>query len=128
MGKTKPKNATHHLPFIAQTRMQPMVSPAAMTPTPAATEVAIMAVEHIGRPGRCRYAGQMSDEKPQTSESDIINALWDADRKGFPRPLRQAIQAARSYGLTDEQIAGELMTTPEKVDELGRDPEPPDPG
>jgi hypothetical protein len=66
--------------------------------------------------------------------SDDRNALpgdhareWEADRKGYPRPLRLAIRAAREYGLRDDQIAGELMTTPEKVDELGRDPEPPDP-
>jgi hypothetical protein len=71
------------------------------------------------------YAGRMTDE-PQTNESDIINALWAADHKGYPRPLRLAIRAAREYGLKDDQIAGELMTTPEKVDELGRDPEPPD--
>ena len=39
-GKMKPKNATHHLPFIAQTTMQPIVSPATTTPKPAANELA----------------------------------------------------------------------------------------
>jgi hypothetical protein len=53
------------------------------------------------------------------SESGIISALWDADRKGHHGPLREAIRAARDYGLTDEQIAGELMTTTDKVVELG---------
>jgi hypothetical protein len=60
------------------------------------------------------------------SESQIINALWEADRKGYPRPLREAIHAARDYGLTDEQIAAELMTTPERVVEMGAPPEPTD--
>jgi hypothetical protein len=45
----------------------------------------------------------------------MINALWDADRKGDRRPLRAAIRAAREYGMSDEQIAGELMTTTDEV-------------
>ncbi len=49
------------------------------------------------------------------SESTIINALWEAHRKGFPRPLRGAIQAARQSGMTDTQIAEELGTTPTEV-------------
>jgi hypothetical protein len=49
------------------------------------------------------------------SESTIINALWKAHRKGFPRPLRGAIKAARKNGMTDAQIAGELGTTPTEV-------------
>jgi hypothetical protein len=49
------------------------------------------------------------------SESGIINALWDADRKGNRLPLRAASRAARKYGMTDEQIAGELMTTTDDV-------------
>lgn len=49
------------------------------------------------------------------SESAIINALWEAQRKGFPRPLRGAIQAARQSGMTDTQIADELGTTPDRV-------------
>lgn len=49
------------------------------------------------------------------SDCGLINALWDADRKGYGRPLREAIKAAREYGMTDEQIAGELKTTTKKV-------------
>ena len=45
----------------------------------------------------------------------MINALWDADRKGDRRPLRAAIRAARDYGMSAEQIAGELMTTKDDV-------------
>ena len=52
-------------------------------------------------------------------ESEILNALWNADRNGRRAPLREAVRAARDYGLTDEQIAGELMTTTDKVVELG---------
>lgn len=55
-----------------------------------------------------------------TSETEHINALRDASHRQSPRMLRKAIQAARS-DMTDEQIAGELGVTPEKVDELGRD-------
>jgi hypothetical protein len=55
------------------------------------------------------------------SESKIINALWDADRKGESRALRGAIDAARKYGMTDDQIAGELGTTPDEVDRLARE-------
>jgi hypothetical protein len=51
----------------------------------------------------------------EQSESGMINALWDADRKGDRRPLRAAIRAAREYGMSDEQIAGELMTTTDEV-------------
>jgi hypothetical protein len=54
------------------------------------------------------------------SESEVINALWDADRKGFNRPLRAAIADARAHRLTDKQIAAELKTTPEKVAELAQ--------
>ena len=49
------------------------------------------------------------------SESDVINALWAANRTGETRPLRAAIRAARDWGMTYEQIAGELMTTTEDV-------------
>jgi hypothetical protein len=49
------------------------------------------------------------------SDSDIINALWEADRQGYPRPLRYAIWAARVSKMTDRQIAAELVTTPEDV-------------
>jgi hypothetical protein len=51
----------------------------------------------------------------EQSESGIINALWDADRKGDRHPLRAAIRAAREYGVSDEQIAGELMTSTDEV-------------
>jgi hypothetical protein len=44
-------------------------------------------------------------------ESGVINALWDADRKGDRHPLRAAIRAAREYGMTYEQIARELNIT-----------------
>jgi len=73
----------------------------------------------------------MTDETPQPDESDIINMLWDARHKGSKRMTRKAIQAARSALtddgrrlLSDEQIAAELETTPEKLEELARDPEP----
>jgi hypothetical protein len=52
------------------------------------------------------------------SEHEIINALWHAHRKGSSRPLREAIHAARDYGLTDAQIAAELLTTAEEVAKL----------
>jgi hypothetical protein len=52
------------------------------------------------------------------SDHEIINALWDAHRKGSSRPLREAIHAARDYGLTDAQIAAELLTTAEEVGRL----------
>jgi hypothetical protein len=51
----------------------------------------------------------------EQSESGIINALWDADRKGDRHPLRAAIRAARESGMSDEQIAGELMTSTDEV-------------
>jgi hypothetical protein len=51
----------------------------------------------------------------EQSESGVINALWDADRKGDRHPLRAAIRAARDYGMSDEQIAGELMTSTDEV-------------
>jgi hypothetical protein len=56
------------------------------------------------------------------NEAEIINALWDADHKGFNRPLRKAIMAARSGGLTNGQIAAELKTTPDKLAELTAQP------
>jgi hypothetical protein len=51
----------------------------------------------------------------EQGDSGVINALWDADRKGDRHPLRAAIRAARDFGMTDEQIAGELMTTTDEV-------------
>jgi hypothetical protein len=59
-----------------------------------------------------------SGHMTQNSDVGVINALWDADRKGYSRPLREAVKAAREFGMTDEQIAGELMTKVAKVAEL----------
>jgi hypothetical protein len=56
------------------------------------------------------------------SEAQLINELREARRRLSRRMMRKAIQAAHE-SLTDEQIAGELGTTPEKVQafRLGHD-------
>jgi hypothetical protein len=62
------------------------------------------------------------------SESQIINALWAADRKGYSRPLRLAVEAARDFGLSDEQIAAELKTTSDKIGDIMNTPPSASPG
>jgi hypothetical protein len=61
------------------------------------------------------------------SEADVINVLWAASWKGERRPLRAAIKAARDWGMTYEQIAGELKMTTEDVEaratEIERSPQ-----
>jgi hypothetical protein len=55
-------------------------------------------------------------------ESQPINALWDAQRRrGGEVPIRKAIHNARSQGMRDEQIAGELMLTTEEIARLAPD-------
>jgi hypothetical protein len=54
-------------------------------------------------------------------ESQPINPLWDAQRRGGEVPIRKAIHNARSRGMQDEQIAGELMMTTEEIARLALD-------
>ena len=63
---------------------------------------------------RHHYAADV-DVPAQSESGGIINALWEADRNGDRHPLRAAIRAARDYGMTDHEIAGELNTTIEEV-------------
>jgi hypothetical protein len=64
----------------------------------------------------------LAKQMPQASEAQIINELREARRRLSRRMMRKAIEAAHE-SLTDEQIAGELGTTPEKVQafRLGHD-------
>ena len=55
------------------------------------------------------------------SESDVINALRDAKlayQRTGPRLLREAVKAARDYGMRHEQIATELNMTRQEVAEV----------
>jgi hypothetical protein len=64
------------------------------------------------------YAG----EQMAAGEAQLINELREARRRLSRRMMRKAIEALHE-SLTDEQIAGELGTTPEKVQafRLGHD-------